>query len=93
MRPWDRSYEKVSVLVDAFFQNDPYYPRPRDGGPIYRKFREGYLLAYPPTDMCRSICRSFFNRDRNKGWSSAMIGAVSLLGAVPIFLVNLLSLG
>lgn len=59
MRKWDKSPEDISVLVDAFFQNDPYYPRPRDGGPMYRKFREGYLLAYPPMDNCRVVAEMF----------------------------------
>ncbi|KAA8913029.1 hypothetical protein FN846DRAFT_931516 [Sphaerosporella brunnea] len=66
MRPWGRSYEDVSVLVDAFFQNDPYYPRPRDGGSMYRGFREGYLLAYPPTENSRVIAEAFLTAIEEK---------------------------
>jgi hypothetical protein len=45
MRLWGKRKEDVSVLADAFFQNDPYFPRPRDGGSVYKFFREGYLMV------------------------------------------------
>jgi hypothetical protein len=59
MRPVDKSDDDLSVLVDAFFQNDPYYPRPRDGSSMYTCFRQGYLLAYPPTDTYRLKAEAF----------------------------------
>lgn len=45
MRPWSRKEDGVHQLVDAFFSNDPYYPRPRRGDPLYQKFCLGYLEA------------------------------------------------
>ncbi|KAA8911321.1 hypothetical protein FN846DRAFT_450859 [Sphaerosporella brunnea] len=41
-------------------------PGPRDGGSLYRRFREGYLLAYPPTDCGRSIVEAFLTAIEKK---------------------------
>jgi len=35
------------ILVDSFFSNDPYYPRPRSDNPLYQKFCLGYVAAHP----------------------------------------------
>ncbi|KAF8513426.1 hypothetical protein BU17DRAFT_53305 [Hysterangium stoloniferum] len=47
LRSWLRKKEDIKQLVDAFFINDPYYPRPRAIDPIYQHFRTGYINAYP----------------------------------------------
>ena len=47
MRPWSRKREEVNQLVQSFFINDPYYPRPRPQDPLYQKFCRGYTDAYP----------------------------------------------
>ena len=47
MRVWSRKIEDIDQLVEAFFQNDPYYPRPRLSDPLYMDFRLGYIEAYP----------------------------------------------
>ncbi|KAF8513438.1 hypothetical protein BU17DRAFT_28489, partial [Hysterangium stoloniferum] len=47
LHSWLREKEDIKQLVDAFFINDPYYPRPRAIDPIYRHFRTGYINAYP----------------------------------------------
>jgi hypothetical protein len=47
MRPWNRTKEEIPQLVEAFFVNDPYYPRPRVADPLYQAFKSGYMSAYP----------------------------------------------
>jgi hypothetical protein len=47
MRAWKRIKEEIPALVDAFFINDPYYPRPDPKDPHYVQFKTGYLSAYP----------------------------------------------
>ena len=44
MRAWKRTKKEVPTLVDAFFINDPYYPR---SDPLYIQFKTGYLSVYP----------------------------------------------
>ena len=46
MRAWKRIKE-VLTLVDAFFINDPHYPRPDPNDPLYIQFKTGYLSVYP----------------------------------------------
>ncbi|KAI9817315.1 MAG: hypothetical protein M1826_001630 [Phylliscum demangeonii] len=31
-------------MVNSFFDNDPYFPRPRPADPLYQSFRRGYLF-------------------------------------------------
>lgn len=47
MRAWKRTKEEILVLVNAFFINDPYYPRPDPKDPLYVQFKTGYLSVYP----------------------------------------------
>jgi len=47
MRAWKRTKE-IPTLVEAFFINDPYYPRPDPNDPLYVQFKTGYLSVYPP---------------------------------------------
>lgn len=49
VRSWKKTLEDVPTLVEAFFNNDPYYPRPIRGDPLYAQFKDGYLSAYPTT--------------------------------------------
>ena len=46
MRPWLRKKNEIHQLVEAFFSNDPYYPRPRPADRLYQKFCLGYLEAH-----------------------------------------------
>lgn len=46
MRPWTREKAEINLVVDSFFQNDPYYPRPRTTDPLYQQFCKGYTSAY-----------------------------------------------
>ena len=48
MRAFDRDEGDISELVDAFFVNDPYYPRPVPGDALYDGFKQGYMNACPP---------------------------------------------
>ena len=41
VRTWNRVKDEIPNLVDAFFVNDPYYPRARLTDPLYRDFRDG----------------------------------------------------
>ncbi|KAI0351815.1 hypothetical protein OH77DRAFT_1523922 [Trametes cingulata] len=45
VREFDRLGGDVTTLVDAFFANDPYYPRPIPGEPLYDIFKETYLRS------------------------------------------------
>ena len=47
MRAWKRTKEELPTLVEAFFINDPYYPRPDPNDPLYVQFKTGYLSVYP----------------------------------------------
>jgi hypothetical protein len=47
MRTWKRNPNEIQQLVDAFYTNDPYYPRPNPNDPLYKEFSNGYLSAYP----------------------------------------------
>ena len=38
--------EGISGLVQAFFSNDPYYPRPRQANHLYILFKYAYLQEY-----------------------------------------------
>ena len=44
---WDKTEEGISGLVQAFFANDPYYPRPRQTDDLYILFKQAYLGQYP----------------------------------------------
>lgn len=44
---WDKTEEGIPGLVQAFFSNDPYYPRPRQTDNLYMVFKEAYLQEYP----------------------------------------------
>ena len=55
MRAFDRDMGDVLELVDAFFVNDPYYPRPVPGEALYEGFKRGYVNACPQTLRERAI--------------------------------------
>jgi Zinc finger protein len=42
---WTREKTDINLLVDSFFQNDPY-PRPRATDLLYQPFCKGYTSAY-----------------------------------------------
>ena len=46
---WPKGQD-VSILVKAFFKNDPYYPRPIPTDQLYVSFRTGYFNACDPED-------------------------------------------
>jgi hypothetical protein len=47
MRRFDVKDDPIDTLVDAFFANDPYYPRPRTDDALYSAFNAGYVAACP----------------------------------------------
>lgn len=47
MRAWKRNKDEIQQLVDSFFINDPYYPRPRANDRLYEQFCTGYWAAHP----------------------------------------------
>ncbi|KAF8621384.1 hypothetical protein AX15_007841 [Amanita polypyramis BW_CC] len=47
VRRWKKSSADIPILVEAFYINDPYYPRPIAADPLYVQFKAGYLSAYP----------------------------------------------
>ncbi|KZT19826.1 hypothetical protein NEOLEDRAFT_1077142 [Neolentinus lepideus HHB14362 ss-1] len=46
-----RRWADVGDLVRAFFANDPYFPRPRQGDPLYLAFKRAYLEQYGQSTM------------------------------------------
>lgn len=46
MCSWSKTQEDVNQLVDSFFVNDPYYPRPRPQDSLYQAFCTGYMRAH-----------------------------------------------
>ena len=47
MRRWSKTGADIQELVDAFYINDPYYPRARPDERLYNHFSLGYLAVYP----------------------------------------------
>ncbi|KAF8067777.1 hypothetical protein FPV67DRAFT_1562051 [Lyophyllum atratum] len=47
MRAWNKTIASIPLLVSAFTANDPYYPAPRPGDPLYQAFRKAYVNMYP----------------------------------------------
>jgi Zinc finger protein len=47
MRTWKRNLNEIQQLVEAFYTNDLYYPRPNPDDPLYKEFSTGYLSAHP----------------------------------------------
>jgi hypothetical protein len=45
LRPFAQQSSEISMLVSAFFSNDPYYPRPVASDTLYPSFKAGYKLA------------------------------------------------
>ncbi|KAJ7205302.1 hypothetical protein GGX14DRAFT_368238 [Mycena pura] len=64
VRPFDPASGSVEPLVDAFFSNDPYYPRPRHGNPLYTEFKDAYLTACP--DETRELAQAFIQTIEQK---------------------------
>jgi hypothetical protein len=47
IRAFDKDSGDVSELVEAFFSNDPYYPRPVTNDTLYNIFRQSYMTSCP----------------------------------------------
>ncbi|KAJ7778718.1 hypothetical protein DFH07DRAFT_865453 [Mycena maculata] len=47
MCPFSKENGQVTELADAFFTNDPYYPRPVRDDPLYVAFKHAYMQACP----------------------------------------------
>lgn len=56
MKTWQKVIEGILTFVDAFVQNDPYNPRPRQQDLIY----SGYRSCYPQTHDCLIIADTFW---------------------------------
>lgn len=56
MRAFDKDRDDVALLVDAFFSNDPYCPRPTPGDPLYDKFKRSYAASCPVKHLARAEC-------------------------------------
>lgn len=56
MRTFDKDRGDVALLVDAFFSNDPYYPRPTPGDPLYDEFKRSYVGSCPMKHLARAEC-------------------------------------
>lgn len=54
MKVVDKGAGDVTVLVDSFFVNDPYYPRPRPEDELYCAFRRQYMDACPQEHGARA---------------------------------------
>ena len=71
MRTWKRNPNEIQQLVEAFYTNDPYYPRPNPGDPLYKEFSDGYLSAHPkePRDAIvvgEAFLRAIENEQRRR---------------------------
>ncbi|KAJ7270873.1 hypothetical protein C8J57DRAFT_1716111 [Mycena rebaudengoi] len=64
VRPFDPALGSVEPLVDAFFSNDPYYPRPRNSNPLYTEFKNAYLTACP--NETRGLAQAFIQTIEQK---------------------------
>ncbi|KAI0329470.1 hypothetical protein GY45DRAFT_1324905 [Cubamyces sp. BRFM 1775] len=42
---FNKSHDDVTSLVEAFFSNDPYYPRPIPGDQLYERFKQAYVRS------------------------------------------------
>lgn len=59
MRPWSKRKDDVYQLFEAFFSNDPYYPRPRPEDPLYQKFCSGYMEAHLQDHEAAELAKVF----------------------------------
>ena len=71
MRTWKRNPNEIQQLVEAFYSNDPYYPRPNPDDPLYKEFSNGYLSAHPKesrdaTDVGEAFLRAIENEQRRR---------------------------
>ena len=58
MRTWKRNPNEIQQLVEAFYTNDPYYPRPNPDDLLYKEFSNDYLSAHPEEseDVGEAFC-------------------------------------
>ncbi|EIW65102.1 uncharacterized protein TRAVEDRAFT_111798 [Trametes versicolor FP-101664 SS1] len=56
MRAFDKDRDDVALLADAFFSNDPYYPRPTPGDQLYEEFKRSYVGSCPAKHLARAEC-------------------------------------
>ena len=72
MRTWKRKSNEIQQLVEAFYTNDPYYPRPNPDDPLYKSsFSNGYLSAHPKEardalDAGEAFLRAIENEQRRR---------------------------
>ena len=68
MRTWKRNPNEIQQLVEAFYTNDPYYPRPNPDDPLYKDFSNGYLSAHPEEskDVGEAFLRAIENEQRRR---------------------------
>ena len=71
MRTWKRNPNEIKQLVDAFYTNDPYYPRPNPNDLLYKEFSNGYLSAHPKEsrdaiDVGEAFLRAIENEQRRR---------------------------
>jgi len=61
MRTWSKTLADVTTLVEAHYNNDPYFPRARPNDPLYKEFKHGYMSAYPLYPDSRAIANAFLD--------------------------------
>jgi len=68
MRTWNRNPNETQQLVEAFYTNDPYYPRPNPDDPLYKEFSDGYLSVHPKEsrDVSEAFLRAIENEQRRR---------------------------
>ena len=71
MRTWKRDPNEIQQLVDSFFMNDPYYPRPNPNDSLYKEFSNGYMSAHPKElrdaiDVGESFLRAIEDEHRRR---------------------------
>ena len=54
MRTFGKASGDIAELVDAFFANDPYYPRPEPSSVLYSNFKKGYMGSCSPESRTRA---------------------------------------
>jgi hypothetical protein len=57
MRTWKRNSNEIQQLVDAFYMNDPYYPRPNPKDPLYDAINVEAFLRAIENEQRRRKCQ------------------------------------
>jgi len=61
MRTWSKTTFNIEVLVEAHYNNNPYFPRARPSDPLYISFKKGYMSAHADHPDSEAVAQAFLD--------------------------------